>query len=107
MKKIGKFLLGLVVVMLALEIVGVTFRYFARRIPAHTVLTLRIEGDVPEDVPREALTQILEGTPTTVTDIVEGLDRARNDSRIEGLEVRVGESSMNFAKMQVRGLSRQ
>jgi protease IV len=100
MKKIGKFLLGLLVVMLALEIVGVTVRFFARRIPPHTVLTLRIEGDVPEEVPREALTQILQGTPTTVTDIVEGLDRARTDSRIEGLEVRVSESSMNFAKMQ-------
>jgi len=100
MKKIGKFLLGLLVVVLALEIVGVTLRYFARRIPRHSVLTLRIEGDIPEEVPREALTQILQGTPTTVTDMVEGLDRARTDSRIDGLEVRVGESSMNFAKMQ-------
>jgi protease IV len=100
MKKIGKFFLGLLVVMLALEIVGVTLRYFARRVPRHTVLTLRIEGDIPEEVPREAFTQILQGTPTTVTDIVEGLDRAQTDSRIEGLEVRVGESSMNFAKMQ-------
>jgi len=100
MKKIGKFFLGLVVVILALEIVGVTLRYFARRIRPHTVLTLRIEGDLPEEGPREALTQILQGTPITMTDIVEGLDRARTDSRIEGLEVRVGESSMNFAKMQ-------
>jgi protease IV len=100
MKKIGKFLLGLLVMVLALEIVGVTLRYFARRIPRHTVLTLSIEGDIPEEVPREALTQILQGTPTTVTDMVEGLDRARTDSRIDGLEVRVGESSMNFAKMQ-------
>ena len=31
---------------------------------------------------------------------MEGLDRARTDSRIEGMEVQVGESSMNFAKMQ-------
>jgi protease-4 len=100
MKKVGKFFLGLLVVVLALEIVGVTLRYFARRIPPHTVLALRIEGDIPEEVPREALTQILQGTPTTVTDIVEGLDRARTDSRIAGIEVRVGESSMNFGKMQ-------
>ena len=64
------------------------------------MLALRIEGDIPEEVPREALTQILQGTPTTVTDIVEGLDRARTDSRIDGIEVRVGESSMNFGKMQ-------
>ena len=100
MKKTGKFFLGLLVVMLTVEIVGVTLRYFARRVPRHTVLTLRIEGDIPEEVPRDALTQILQGTPTTVTDIVEGLDRARTDSRIEGMEVQVGESSMNFAKMQ-------
>jgi protease-4 len=100
MKKIGKFLLGLVVVVLALEIVAITVRYFANRIPSHTVLTLRIEGSVPEEVPREAVTQLLQGTPTTITDIVEGLDRARTDSRIDGIEVRVGESDMNFAKMQ-------
>jgi protease IV len=100
MKKVKKFFLGLLVVVVALEIVGVTLRYFVRRIPPHSVLTLRIEDDVPEEVPREALAQILQGTPTTVTDIVEGLERARTDSRIDGLEVRVGESSMNFAKMQ-------
>ena len=100
MKKVGKFFLGFFLVVLVLEIVGATLRYLARRIPPHTVLALRIEGDIPEEVPREALTQILQGTPTTVTDIVEGLDRARTDSRIEGIEVRVGESSMNFAKMQ-------
>ena len=100
MKKLGKLLLGLLVVVLALEIVAMTLRYFARRIPSHTVLSLRIEGDIPEEVPREALTQVLQGTPTTVTDIVEGLDRARTDPRIDGIEVRVGESDMNFAKMQ-------
>jgi protease-4 len=100
MKKIGKFLLGLLVVVLALEIVAITVRYFANRIPSHTVLTLRIEGSIPEEVPREALTQLFQGTPTTMTDIVEGLDRARTDSRIDGIEVRVGESDMNFAKMQ-------
>src|SRR5215472_18811485 len=100
MKRAGKFFLGLLVVVLTVEIVGMTLRYFGRRVPRHTVLTLRIEGDIPEEVPREALTQILQGTPTTVTDMVEGLDRARTDSRIDALEVRVGESSMNFAKMQ-------
>jgi len=104
MKKLGKFLLGLLVAVLALEFVGMTLRYFARRIARHTVLTLRIEGDIPEEVPRDPLTQILQGTPTTVTDIVEALDRARSDSRIDGIEVRVGESNMNFAKMQDGGI---
>jgi protease IV len=100
MKKIGKFLLGLLVVVLGMALVVITLRYFARRIPSHTVLTLQIEGDIPEEVPREPLTQIVEGTPTTVTDIVEGLDRARTDSRIDGIEVRVGESNMSLGKMQ-------
>lgn len=108
MKKIGKFLLGLLAVGLVLEMVAITVRYLARRVPSHTVLTVRIEGDIPEEVPREAFTQILQGTPTTVTDIVEGLDRARTDPRIDGIEVRVGESDMNFAKMQeVRDKIRQ
>ena len=38
MKKVGKFFLGFFLVVLVLEIVGVTLRYFARRIPPHTVL---------------------------------------------------------------------
>ena len=35
-----------------------------------------------------------------MTDIVEGLDRARTDPRISGVIVRVGESTMNMAKIQ-------
>jgi protease-4 len=48
------------------------------------------------------------GSPLTVTDIVEGLDRARTDPRITGVIVRVSESTMNMAKMQeIRGKIRE
>ena len=100
MKKIGKIILGIVIAILALQILGVVVVYLSRRIKPETVLTLRIEGDIPERPPQDALRDLLVGPPTTVTDIVEALERARTDPRITGIEVRVSESTMNMAKIQ-------
>ena len=100
MKKIGKIILGIVIAILALQILGVVVVYLSRRIKPETVLTLRIEGDIPEQPPQDALRDLLVGPPTTVTDIVEALERARTDPRITGIEVRVSESTMNMAKIQ-------
>lgn len=100
MKTFGKVVLWMIGIFLGLQVVAVIVVFAAKRIRSNTVLTLRIEGDVPEQAPRHPLAEILAGPTTTVTDIVEGLERARSDPRITGLEVRVGESTMNMAKLQ-------
>lgn len=100
MRKIGKIFLWLVGIFLVVEIVGISVLYFSRRIKPSTVLTVRIEGSIPEQSSQDQWMQLLAGRRTTVTDIVEALEHARTDPRITGVEVRVGESLLNMAKMQ-------
>jgi protease-4 len=100
MKKFGKIVLTLIVIALALQVVGLVVMYFSRRIKPNTVLTARIVGEIPEQGHADALRDLLAGPPTTVTDIVEALDRARTDPRITGLELRISESTMNMGKIQ-------
>ncbi len=100
MKKFFKIALAVVLVLVGLQMIGMVVIYFAHRIKPHTLLTLRISGDIPEQPPQDGLRDFLVGPTITVTDIVEGLDRARTDPRISGVIVRVGESTMNMAKIQ-------
>ena len=100
MKKVGKVVLWAVAVLVVIEIVGAVVVRSSRRIRPHTVLTLRIEGDVPEQPPLDPLAQLGGEPKTTVTDIVEALDRARSDSRITGVRVLAGFSTMSMAKLQ-------
>jgi len=100
MKRIGKVFLWLIAIFVVIQIVAIALLFFSRRIQPRTVLTLRIEGSIEEEAPRDMLTQMLTGAQPTVTDIVEALDRARTDPRITGIEVRVRESTMGLAKIQ-------
>ena len=100
MKKLGKIVLWLIGIALALEILAVTVGYFSRRIAPNTVLTVRLEGEIEEQAPADPLASLLAGPRMTVTDIVEALDRASRDSRITGLEMRVGESTLGIANIQ-------
>jgi protease-4 len=97
---IGKIILllfVLFVVILAVVAIGVKY---AHRIKPQTILTLRMEGDIPEYSSRNAFEEALNGRTTSLTDITEGLDRARADSRITALELRVSETGMNMAQIQ-------
>jgi protease-4 len=100
MKKLGKIILWLIGIALGLEILAITVGYFSRRIAPNTVLTLRLEGEIEEQAPTDPLASLLAGPQMTVTDIVEALDRASRDSRITGLEMRVGESTLGIANIQ-------
>ena len=100
MKTLGKVLLWLVGIAVLVELIVLIAVTAKRQVRSNTVLTLRIEGDVPEQAPLDPITELLGVRPVTVTDVVEGLDRAQIDPRITGIEVRVGPSTMNMAKMQ-------
>jgi protease-4 len=64
------------------------------------VLSIRIEGEIPEQAPQDPFRDMFTGPTTTVTDITEAIDRARTDPHITGLEVRVSETTMNMGKIQ-------
>jgi len=99
-KRIAKFFAWLIGIILALEVVGIIVAALSKRISPHTVLTVRIEGEIPEQAPRNPFAELVAGRETTFTDIVEGLERARTDPRITGVEMHITESGMNMAKLQ-------
>ena len=100
MRKIGKVILWLIAIFLVIEVLAITVTYFSRHIGPNTVVTVRLEGVIEEQPPQDALTEVLFGPQTTVTNIVEALDRAGSDPRITGIEVRVSESTMSMGKIQ-------
>jgi protease-4 len=100
MKKIGKIILVLIALVVVLEAIVISLGFFSKRIQPHTVLTLRIEGEIEEQPPQDSFVEAFLGKPTTVSDIVEALDRASTDPRISGLELEVGESTLGMAQIQ-------
>jgi protease-4 len=100
MTTVGKVILvviGAMVVLLVLVIVAINA---ARRVKPDTVLTLRIEGEIPEQAAGDSVRDWLAGTTSTVTDLTEAIERARTDPHITGLEVRVSETTLNMGKIQ-------
>lgn len=100
MKRFLKTVLIVILILVGLQVIAMVVMYFAHRIKPHTVLSIRISGDIPEQAPADALRDFLAGPSLTITDIAEGLERARTDPRISGVIVRVGESTMNMGKIQ-------
>lgn len=99
MKKIVKIIVVLIAVVALLEIVVLMIGPFSKRVDKNSVLTVRIEGAIDERAPRESWAEIL-GSSTSVSDIVEALDRARTDPRIAGVQMEVGESTLGIAHIQ-------
>jgi hypothetical protein len=68
MKKTGKVILIIIAVILVLQVAVIAWLYLAKRVSPNTVLSIRIEGEVPEQPP-DSLRDLLTGPATTVTDI--------------------------------------
>jgi len=99
MKKIAKIVLVLIAVVALLEIVVLTIGPFSKRVEKNSVLTVKIEGGIDERAPQDSLAGFL-GSSTSVSDILEALDRASTDPRIAGVQMEVGESTLGIAHIQ-------
>jgi protease-4 len=99
MKNIWKIFL-VVVILVALPVLAILGIIYARRVKPNTVLEVRMEGEIPEQTPQYSIQEMFNGPSTTVTDITEGIERARTDPHITGLEVRLGETDMSMGKIQ-------
>lgn len=76
----------------------------APEIEEGSYLVLDLVGMFPEDAARDLWTQLIEGKPMTVFDLVENIRKARHDDRIEGILLRCNMLSMGFGKAQeIRG----
>ncbi len=89
--------LGLLVVTL---LVAVMYRWSRRRVPAHTVLELDLEGGIVEHVPSHPLGRALASGKPVLRDIVEALNRAATDDRVKGVVVRLGNGTVGIAQAQ-------
>ncbi len=100
MKNFWKIILGVAVIVVALPVLAILGILYARRVKPNTVLVVRIEDEIPEQMPQNSLQDLFNGPSTTVTDITEGIERARTDPHITGLELWVGETSLGMGKIQ-------
>ena len=71
-------------------------------VPERVVLELNLEKRIVEHVPQDPFAQALElkEGPTVLRDVVEALERARNDPRVVGLIAKVGAAPMGMATIQ-------
>ena len=100
MKNLWKIILVVAVIAVALPALAILGIVLARRVKANTVLVVRIEDEIPELTPQNSFGEIFGGPSMTVTDITEGMERARTDPHITGLELLVGEASLSMGKIQ-------
>ncbi len=93
----------LTVVLIGMVVVGGFYfltRERAPEIEEGSYLILNLWGDYPEEAPRDFWTQLFEGEPLTILDIVENIRKARYDDRIEGVLLRISIITMGYGKVQ-------
>jgi protease-4 len=100
MRTIWKIILAVAVIVVVVPVLVVLGIDYARRVKPNTVLEVRIEDEIPEQPPQNSLQDLFSGPSTTVTDITEGIERARTDPHITGIELRVGETTMSMGSIQ-------
>lgn len=70
------------------------------RVPSRTILELNLETALLEAPPTDPLARLAGQSTPVLRDIVEGLEKARTDSRVAGLIARMGGASMSMAQAQ-------
>jgi len=96
-------LAGILLLGLAAILVGA--RLAARHLPGDLVLTVHVEGPLPETVPDALLAELRGLRVLSRQDLRDGLVRAAQDRRIRAVRLRVGEVTAGVATLQeIRGL---
>jgi protease-4 len=94
--------IGLIVVIVV--VVGLVAAGFgarlARQPSAGSVLEIALHDTIPEQSASDPLARLFGGKQLTMRDYIEALRRARDDSRVNGLLVRVDGPAVGFAKAQ-------
>lgn len=70
------------------------------RVPSRAVLEIRLDGPIPEDDPGAELNRLFGIEVVTLSELVEGLDRAASDERIAALQLRVGFLGAGWGRTQ-------
>jgi protease-4 len=101
---IGFFaVIGILVVAIIAVIIGVASirsDHKNKDMPSHMVLTLDIKGSLDEAVTQPSVLDTLSEPVPTLQDIVQTLEIARQDSRVEGIAVRIDGGEYGVAMIQ-------
>ncbi|MDE2165881.1 MAG: signal peptide peptidase SppA [Alphaproteobacteria bacterium] len=103
-----RFIVGLLVVIgaitLLIMVAGaglvVWVRISGPRVPEAAVLTLDINGDLPDAPQNRGLIGLLRPHETSLRDVVGALDKAGRDPRVKGLLLRIGGGDFGLAQVQ-------
>src|SRR5580704_4895748 len=87
-----------IVLMLA-AIVAVCWVEWTHRIPWNSVLEIDLTGQIEEQRPASA-SSLLSGDILVLHELTDALDAARDDKRVAGLIVRIGDVDAGWAKIQ-------
>jgi protease-4 len=69
-------------------------------VPGKTIVEIDLETTFAEDVPADAFAAALMADVPVMRDIIDGLEKAGNDSRVAGIVARLGGSTMGMAQAQ-------
>ena len=103
-----RFIVGILAVIGAMVVffalagagVGLWAKLRAPSIADNTVLTLDIDGALPDGPQDKGLLDLLSGNPETLRDVLDALDRAGGDARIKGVLLRLNTSDLPVAQAQ-------
>ncbi len=81
-------------------LVAIVSQVARRDIPSHTVLEVDLDGGIVEAVSEDPIGRALAFGSSVLRDVVDAIDRAANDPRVEGLIARLGTGEIGIAQAQ-------
>lgn len=106
--RVRRFVVGLLAVIGAVTLlgmlgtVGVVIWAKVRQpgVPAAAILTLDVDGNLPDAPRNDGLLALLKPQQASLRDVVDALDKAGRDPRVKGLLLRIGGGDIGFAQAQ-------
>jgi protease-4 len=103
-----RVLLVLLILALALALAAgaAALLFFALRsgmkgsVPSRVVLELDLEAPIEEWTPPDPFTEALQKRRMTVRDVIEALEKAKDDERVQGLVARVGAAPLGMGRIR-------
>lgn len=94
---IGALTLGLIVLIF---VVATFARSGKGTVPGKAILELRLESALAEAEPEDPLAKLMGRDQPVLRDVIEALEKGRDDSKVVGLIANIGSASMSMAQAQ-------